>query len=97
MVAGDSYPSQDHLPGTREMLHVHEGTLTLSSTAPTTRSAAGAAVLFDADRPHGYANRGPQGAALHDGRVGSVGPVRPARRRGARGLTPGDDGVRRRR
>ncbi len=58
MVPGDSYPSQDHLPGTREMLHVHDGTLTLSVDGVDYEVGAGAAVLFDADRPHGYANRG---------------------------------------
>jgi len=58
MVAGDGYPSQDHLPGTREMIHVHEGTLTLSVDGVDHEVVAGAAVLFDADRPHGYANRG---------------------------------------
>ncbi len=58
LVAGDEYPSQDHLPGTREMLHVHEGTLTLSVDGVDHEVPAGAAVLFDADRPHGYANRG---------------------------------------
>jgi len=58
MVPGDAYPSQDHLPGTREMLHVHEGTLTLTVAGTDHEVPAGAAVLFDADRPHGYANRG---------------------------------------
>jgi transcriptional regulator with XRE-family HTH domain len=58
MAPGDAYPSQDHLPGTREMLHVHEGTLTLSVDGTDHTVPAGAAVVFDADRPHGYANRG---------------------------------------
>jgi quercetin dioxygenase-like cupin family protein len=40
------------------MLHVHEGTLTLSVDGTDHVVATGAAALFDADRPHGYANRG---------------------------------------
>ena len=58
MAPGDAYPSQDHQPGTREMLHVHDGTLTLSVDGVDHAVPAGSAVLFEADRPHGYANRG---------------------------------------
>ena len=58
MTPGDAYPSQDHLPGTREMLHVQEGTLTLSVDGVDHIVPAGSSVLFEADRPHGYANRG---------------------------------------
>ena len=58
MTPGDGYPSQDHLPGTREMLHVQEGTLTLSVDGVDHVVPAGSSVLFEADRPHGYANKG---------------------------------------
>jgi len=58
LTPGDSYPSQDHQPGTREMLHVHEGALTLSVDGTDYVVPTGSSVLFDADRSHGYANRG---------------------------------------
>lgn len=58
LTPGDAYPSQDHQPGTREMAHVHEGVLTLSVDGADYEVASGASVLFDADRVHGYANRG---------------------------------------
>jgi transcriptional regulator with XRE-family HTH domain len=58
LTPGDSYPSQDHQPGTREMLHVQEGALTLSVDGTDYVVPTGSSVLFDADRSHGYANRG---------------------------------------
>ena len=58
LTPGDAYPSQDHQPGTREMLHVHEGALTLTVDGTDYVVPTGSSVLFDADRPHGYANRG---------------------------------------
>src|SRR5450432_3646481 len=44
MVPGDAYPGQAHLPGTREMLHVHEGTLTLTVDGTDHEVPAGSAV-----------------------------------------------------
>lgn len=58
LTPGDEYPSQDHQPGTREMLHVLEGTLTLTVDGTDHVVPTGSCVLFDADRSHGYANRG---------------------------------------
>jgi len=58
LTPGDAYPSQDHQPGTREMLHVHEGALTLTVDGADYVVPTGSSVLFDADRSHGYANRG---------------------------------------
>ncbi len=59
---GDGYDGEAHAPGTREILYVLEGTLTLSLGAGPRGVAhlvrAGDAVLFRADRPHRYANEG---------------------------------------
>ncbi len=81
LAAGDEYPGQDHLPGTREMLHVHEGTLTLSVDGVDHQVGPGAAVLFDADRPHGYINRGRK--AVRFTMVASAPPGQYDRRDGA--------------
>jgi transcriptional regulator with XRE-family HTH domain len=58
LTPGDEYPSQAHQPGTREMLHVLEGSLTLTVDGIDHVVPTGSSVLFDADRSHGYANRG---------------------------------------
>lgn len=53
---GDVYSADAHAAGTREMLHVLDGTLALHVGREETRLTAGDTVLFHADRPHRYAN-----------------------------------------
>jgi transcriptional regulator with XRE-family HTH domain len=55
---GDAHDGDAHPPGTRELLAVLEGVLTLTVDGTAHRAAAGEAVLFSADRQHRYANDG---------------------------------------
>jgi transcriptional regulator with XRE-family HTH domain len=54
--AGEGSSSDAHLDGTRELLHVVEGTLTLQVAGMSHVVPAGGAALFHADRPHAYRN-----------------------------------------
>jgi transcriptional regulator with XRE-family HTH domain len=54
--SGDVYSADAHAAGTREMLHVLEGTLALHVGHEETGVTAGDTVLFRADRPHSYGN-----------------------------------------
>lgn len=56
LAAGDDHDSEGHHPGTRELLAVLSGTLTLEVDGEEHRVETGGAVLFDADRPHRYRN-----------------------------------------
>lgn len=56
LAAGDDHDSEGHHPGTRELLAVLAGTLTLEVDGVDHRVETGGAVLFDADRPHRYRN-----------------------------------------
>jgi transcriptional regulator with XRE-family HTH domain len=56
MAPGESLASSAHIPGTQEMLHVLEGTLTLDVDGETHTVPPGGAALFDADLPHEYRN-----------------------------------------
>ena len=58
LAAGDHHASEGHLPGTREMLTVMAGRLTLDVGTERHEVARGGAVRFDADRPHAYRNEG---------------------------------------
>ena len=58
LAPGDSHPSEAHAEGTREMLHVVAGTLTLVVDGDEHRVPAGGAALFHANRPHAYRNDG---------------------------------------
>ncbi|HEY6697529.1 MAG TPA: XRE family transcriptional regulator [Acidimicrobiales bacterium] len=53
---GDRHASEAHVDGTREMVHVVDGTLTLEVDGVAHTVAAGGAALFHADRPHAYGN-----------------------------------------
>ncbi|ADG89469.1 transcriptional regulator [Thermobispora bispora] len=55
---GEHYDGDAHPPGTREMLTVLEGELTLTVYGQSHTIGEGAAVVFSADRPHRYANHG---------------------------------------
>jgi transcriptional regulator with XRE-family HTH domain len=52
MVPGDGYGSEGHPSGTRELLLVIEGELTLELDGAPHRVGAGDAIAFVADRPH---------------------------------------------
>lgn len=56
LAAGDAHESEGHITGTRELLAVLAGTLTLDVGGAEHRVETGGAVLFDADRPHIYRN-----------------------------------------
>jgi transcriptional regulator with XRE-family HTH domain len=56
LAPGDRHASEAHVDGTREMLHVVDGTLTLEVDDVAHTVAAGGAALFHADRPHAYGN-----------------------------------------
>ena len=56
LAGGDRHVSEGHVDGTRELLAVLSGTLTLEVGDTTHQVVAGGAVLFDADRPHAYVN-----------------------------------------
>jgi transcriptional regulator with XRE-family HTH domain len=57
MLPGDGYGSEAHPSGTRELLLVIEGELTLELDGVPNRVGAGDAIAFVADRPHAYRNR----------------------------------------
>ncbi|MFC4060690.1 helix-turn-helix domain-containing protein [Planomonospora corallina] len=58
LAPGDHHDGDAHPPGTREMLTVLEGELTLTVYGRSHVISADGAVLFSADRPHRYANEG---------------------------------------
>jgi transcriptional regulator with XRE-family HTH domain len=58
MLPGDGYGSEAHPSGTRELLLVIEGELTLELDGVPNRVRAGDAIAFVADRPHAYRNQG---------------------------------------
>jgi transcriptional regulator with XRE-family HTH domain len=58
MIPGDGYASEAHPAGTRELLLVMEGELTLELDGTPHEVGPGDAIAFVADRPHAYRNRG---------------------------------------
>jgi len=59
---GDTYQSASHAPGTREILHVLAGTLTVTVDRHEYRVPTGHTIDFRADRWHGYQPDGPHPA-----------------------------------
>lgn len=57
LAPGDVHEASGHVEGTRELLTVIAGTLTLRVDDVEHTVRAGGAVLFDADRPHAYLNQ----------------------------------------
>ena len=55
---GESYASEPHRPGTHELLHVHNGRLTLIVDGEARDLRPGDAASVVADAPHAYANQG---------------------------------------
>jgi transcriptional regulator with XRE-family HTH domain len=58
LASGDAHRSEEHAPGTREMVHVLDGTLTLEVDGTSHDVTAGGAAVYHADRPHAYRNDG---------------------------------------
>ncbi len=54
---GESRASEAHRPGTREMLQMREGTLTLQIDGENVELTTGDAISFVGDRPHTYSNQ----------------------------------------
>ncbi|OLB79775.1 MAG: cupin [Actinobacteria bacterium 13_2_20CM_2_71_6] len=54
----DQHESPDHAPGTRELLHVLTGELTVTVDGTDHLIQAGETIDFRADKPHGYRNDG---------------------------------------
>jgi transcriptional regulator with XRE-family HTH domain len=54
----DGFDGEAHLPGTRELLYVLDGRLTLTVEDENYLVEAGDTVMFSADRVHRYANEG---------------------------------------
>ncbi len=59
---GDRHSSGAHTPGTKELVHVLEGTLTVEAADQVVALEPGDAVSFPGDEPHSYANTGNQPA-----------------------------------
>jgi transcriptional regulator with XRE-family HTH domain len=64
LAPGDDHGSDAHAPGTREMVHVISGTLTLDVGDASHTVPAGGAALFHADRDHRYRNTGRKRVSL---------------------------------
>jgi transcriptional regulator with XRE-family HTH domain len=58
MAPDDGYRGEPHPPGTRELLLVIDGELTLEVDGVEYRVPEGGATAFVADRPHAYRNKG---------------------------------------
>lgn len=54
---GDEHSTDGHVDGTRELLYVSDGTLSLVVDGRGHEVPQGGAALFHGDRPHTYANR----------------------------------------
>ena len=59
---GDQHMSEAHTPGTKELLQVQQGTVTLDVAGQAVSLEAGDAVAFPGDVAHGYGNPGPRPA-----------------------------------
>ena len=55
---GQSHSSEEHMPGTQELVHVIAGTLLLEVDGHEYRVETDGAAVFQADRPHAYRNDG---------------------------------------
>jgi quercetin dioxygenase-like cupin family protein len=76
LAPGDHHVSEAHTPGTRELLQVHRGAITLEVADQSVTLAAGDAVAFPGDVTHSYANPNKQPArfslAVFEPGVGST-------------------------
>ncbi|RZS89382.1 XRE family transcriptional regulator [Motilibacter rhizosphaerae] len=58
LAPGQVHESEEHAPGTQELLHVLEGALLLEVDGTTHRVGTGGAAVFQADRGHAYRSAG---------------------------------------
>jgi transcriptional regulator with XRE-family HTH domain len=76
LAAGDRQQSETHSPGTRELLHVQEGSVTVEVEERSIPLGTGDALEFPGDVPHAYANPGGEPArfslAVFEPGVGSA-------------------------
>ncbi len=81
---GDVHPSEAHAPGTKELLHVHAGSVCVDVADQTVVLGAGDAVAFPGDVAHGYTNPGEEPArfslSVFEPRSGAVSRSLPASR-----------------
>lgn len=56
--SGDRHDSETHATGTHELVHVHEGQVTVETAGRSVTLEVGDAVSFAGDVPHAYANAG---------------------------------------
>jgi quercetin dioxygenase-like cupin family protein/DNA-binding XRE family transcriptional regulator len=72
---GDHHASEGHTPGTKELVQVQQGTITVEVAGQTVTLDAGDAVAFPGDVAHSYANPRTRSArfslAVFEPRVGS--------------------------
>jgi mannose-6-phosphate isomerase-like protein (cupin superfamily)/DNA-binding XRE family transcriptional regulator len=59
---GDHHVSEAHTPGTKELMQVQQGTVTVHVADQSVTLDAGDAIAFPGDVSHSYANPGPQPA-----------------------------------
>jgi transcriptional regulator with XRE-family HTH domain len=59
---GDAHASEAHSSGTKELLQVHEGTVTVEVAGESLSLEAGDAITFDGDLSHSYTNPGTEPA-----------------------------------
>lgn len=82
LLPGDQRVSEPHAAGTKELLHVHQGTLALVVADQEHTLSAGDAVSFPGDVGHSYSNPGKRRAAfsltVFEPGVGSVSRVESA-------------------
>jgi transcriptional regulator with XRE-family HTH domain len=64
LAPGDQHTSTDHAPGTRELLHVLAGAVTVTVDGTDFEVHDGQTIDFRADRAHAYRNDGPSVARL---------------------------------
>lgn len=73
---GDRHVSEAHTPGTRELLHVQQGTITVEVANESLTLATGDALAFSGDVTHSYSNSGTRPArfslAVFEPGVGTV-------------------------
>lgn len=62
LVPGDHHVSEAHTPGTKELLQVQQGTITLEVADQTHTLEVGDAAAFSADVKHSYSNPGKRAA-----------------------------------
>jgi transcriptional regulator with XRE-family HTH domain len=64
LAPGEHHPSADHAPGTRELLHVLAGVVTVTVDGADYEVRSGLTIEFRADRWHAYRNGGAKPARL---------------------------------